>query len=378
MFAELSALSTIVQNITKYRLHAILMENFTSASYRDSFNFIPGLWISDVIICTFLAVISLYLFIALLCFHHKKVERPSIRNFWSLSSEWKHRVLCFYICVCIGFVSIFRHAYAIASLALVGQVVYNNLRLPNQTGDVMCDVLPRLDVFAHGVCTSLVMLFLWIRQRTFYRYSNLQWKYFKCCKGFSYAVAIMFIILDIYLCIVYMTKMRYRYVAGNCLIEMDWGKAYVLLIFPSFYIPFILQLCLLLLFVCPLKALRAHQKREGLLHNQLDSINIKAIWLAVLCVYTDDVVFPLFTELYEKLSVTPFFPLNISLVIYHLTTIVSFYCWREMLWPWKIKSRVRDFVNETSDQTTVLPSDICHAITNFGDHTSIREIGSSS
>ena len=143
-----------------------------------TYEFIPELWTTDVIVCSFLAIASLYLLTALVYYFCKnKKKTSSVEEFLLLSSERKYRLLSIHTCISIGFVSIFHHACSIGSLTLAGKVAYNNLSLSEKT--TICEFLPRFIVTAYGFGIDLVMLFLWLRQRTFYVHSSLEMKFLK-------------------------------------------------------------------------------------------------------------------------------------------------------------------------------------------------------
>ena len=102
----------------------------------------------------------------------------------------------------------FRHVCSIGLLVLTGQVVYYNLSQPETTFDTICNVLPRFDVIAYGFGISLVMLFLWFRQTTFFVCSHFKIIHFKIWKIFSYLALFLLIFLCIDVFKWYMMKVN--------------------------------------------------------------------------------------------------------------------------------------------------------------------------
>ena len=366
---------SIIENTTS--TSSSFFENSTFVN-QTTFKFDLDFWISDVVICSFFAVASLYLLIALLYFYLKKIKRLIGQDF--LSSEWKYRVLSTYICISIGFVSMFRHVYSIASLTLVGLVTFHNLSMSETTADVMCDVLPRFDVITQGISIALVMLFLWFRQRTFYVHSYIKIKFYKVCKFFSYVVLIMCIILGIYSLIIYMIEVHYRYFAGYCLTEIVWDQVSLIVFYPVLYSLAALQSFLLILFIFPIFSLRSQRSHETQHKKEIARLSRKAhraMILTSICLLTDGASQLVFVTYYRRYLVFGFFPYNINLVVNHLVTIACFDCWKTMLWPWKTDTHKKSPSDEELYPMTVFPSDNRRTITDPGAHTSIREIKSS-
>ena len=333
-------------------------------------------WMADVIIISIVAPISLYLLIALLYFNHKTTN-GEFKNFFLISSERKHRLLCIYICISIGFLLTIRHAYSIGILIIEGLWFFRNLSLPQNNLDVVCNVF-RLDMIIYVIINTLVMLFLWFKQRTFYLHSHFQ-RNFKECILCSYAVLIIYIVLNVSLVIYLMYVLQFRFVRGYCFfissspsssVIMYWGTVLTVETTSVVMSSFLTQVILLLLFICPIMNLRSQQSREVQQNNQLDCLErktIKAICLAALCFVTDIAAYLLF--IFDVSSSI----LYINFVINHLAIIACFDCWKKLLWPWNIKSHRNDLDDEEVYQMTVFPSDARRTITDPGVHTSIRE-----
>ena len=341
------------------------------------FNFNSDWWRNDVIVSSCLAAASVYLFIALVSYYNKAVEKPSsIEEVFLPPSERKYRLLSIYICIVVGFVSMVRHVYSIGLLTLSGLVVFHNLSLPENT--TMCDVLPRFDVIAYIFGISLVMLFLWFRQKTFYVHSHIKMKCFKCWKVFSYFSMLLVIFSSISSITIFVIKIQYRYCNGNCLPDIDFDKDTYLTY--SYVLVLALQMFLVMLFNRPIQVLRAQRSRGVQPDNRDDRLYRKvhkAIVLASLCYGADSCVMGYFILFYRQNLMFGFFPFSINLFINHLATIACFDCWKVMLWPWSIKSRRNGFVDTQLYPITVFPSDTLWTITDPGAHTSIREIRSS-
>ena len=356
----------------------------TSNSSNQNFDFIPihpivsKFWMADVIIISIAAPISLYLLVALLYFHHK-TTKGEFKNFFLTSSERKHRLLCIYICISIGFLLTVRHAYSIGFLIVKGLLLFCNLLIPQNDLDVVCNVLSRLDMTIYFIIIILVMLCLWFKQRTFYVHSHFQ-KNFKECRLCSYTVLIIYIVSNIALLIYFMYEVQYRYVGGFCFsiiksyiikYNFAFSMAFSILGFMS---SFLIPLIFLLLFICPIIKLRSQQSREVQQSDQTDCLKrkmIKAICLAAFCWVTDIV-----TCLLLIFVLPAFYVIDINVIINLLAIIACFDCWKKLLWPWNTKSHRNDLVDEELYPMTVLSLDT-RTITDPGAHTSIREPRSS-
>ena len=139
--------------------------NFNETIYR----FRPGIWINDLVLSSFLALVSLYLAIALL-YHQIKVEKRLKDGLFRLPIEKRYGVLSKYTCIAIAIASIIRHINSIGLLLVEGSAVYSNASMLQVTAaGVVCDVLPPIGNVALTVGSGLVYLFLWFRQRVFLR-----------------------------------------------------------------------------------------------------------------------------------------------------------------------------------------------------------------
>ena len=338
----------------------------------------------DVIIVSIVAPISLYLLIALLYFNHK-TTKGEFKNFFLKSSQQKYRLLCNYICISIGFLSTVCHAYSIGFLIVRSLMLFHNLSLPQNSLDVVCNVLCRLDISIYVIINILVMLFLWFKQRTFYLHSHFQ-RNFKECKLCSYAVLIVNIVLNVAAFIYYMYELQHQYVGGFCFLTTRFPsssvimyKRIVLTVSKAFLISvgmssFLLHVIFLLLFICPLINLRSQRSRKVQQKNQLDCLRrkmIRAICLAAICSATDIVAYLLLIFVARGSIFTT------DVVINHLAIIACFDCWKKLLWPWNIKSHKNGLDDEEVYRMTVFPSDARRTITDPGAHTSIREPRSS-
>ena len=368
----------LMENSTSF---SIIFKKNSTFSNETTFEFIPNLWICDVIICSFFAAASLYLLTALIHYVCKKLKRPSVQDFLLLSSERKYRLLSFYTCIVVGFVSMFRHVCFIGLLVLTGQVVYNNLSLPETTFDTICNVLPRFDVIAYGLGISLVMLLLWLRQATLHVYLPYNHRCFKSSKADRYVALILIISYWVVTLSFYIIAVRYRHFKGNCLAEINWNNINSFEIFNVLVAPvFAIQLLFLSYFTATIVVLRNQQNRRVRRNNQFDQLKRKAtkVWIiALFCMVTDVIFTTLFVAFHQQYFGFAYFPFSINLVINHLATIAFFDCWKTILWPWNLKFDKNGEVDEEVYRMTVFPSDARRTMTDPGAHTSIREPRSS-
>jgi len=149
------------------------------------YKFRPAIWISDLAISSFLALVSLYLLVALI-FHQLKVEKPRKQGFFQLPLEKRYRLLSLYICIFIDVASFIRHVNSMGLLLVEGNAVFSNASMfLTTTAAAACNILPPIGNITLTIGSGFVYLFLWFRQRIFYVHSSLKVLNNKCVRVFS-------------------------------------------------------------------------------------------------------------------------------------------------------------------------------------------------
>ena len=356
---------------------SVFVQNFSSLS-EPTVEYSWKVWISDVIICSILAPVSFYLLIALIYYHHRVENRNFCdcysKSFFQLSSEKKYRMLSKHTCIFIAISSTFRHAFSIVSLALIGRRAFNDLALNKNTSDVMCDILPRLDVVSQVVCMSLILLFMFFIQRTYYIQASYKIKWYRCAKRMSYAISAVYIVASVGTFILWMVTAQYEQVAGICITELK-KDPFVLSFSTWCGIMLMAQLLLLLLFLWPMLSMSSFFEDENnevivtdnskrYLKQWQRTTNIEFFYLISNATVGFIVIFWSADQRYS-----PFisFPFNINLVINNFLAIACFDCWKKRLWPWSVDFRGNPL------PMSVASTKAARTVTDFGAHTSIRE-----
>ena len=316
------------------------MANTTDFTKTTAFQFRPSIWINDLVISSILAVVSLYLSVALL-YHQVKVERRLRERFFQLPLEKRYGLLSKYTCICIGFASLIRLLNSIALLAVEGTAVLSNsLTLQIDSVEMVCDVVAPIGIFALTIGSGLVYLFLWFRQRVFYVHSSLKILNNNYVRFFSIAIIFGWILGWISLIIAYFIEVGYKYdKQGGCLFEEGTDMPYGFIIVSWSALSVVMQIGLLGLFVYPIlkRTLWINQQQQSGRNNPLLRRVKKAIILASICLGTDIFSVAVLVLVYEENANSAIFMYSVNLVINHLVTIVCFDHWRNLLWPWKAR-----------------------------------------
>ena len=161
-----------------------------------------AIWINDVVFRCILAVVSLYLLIALF-YHQMKFKRPrKTERFFHLSVRRRYERLSRFVCYLIAFASVLRHAAEI----VCGVLETNKTILYDKTGETFCDIVHPLAHIALTIGIDLFYLFLWLKQRVFYVDSSMKVINNNCLEVLSFCIRI---VMSLYWCslfIVYFIK----------------------------------------------------------------------------------------------------------------------------------------------------------------------------
>ena len=306
--------------------------DFNETIYR----FRPGIWINDLVIISFLTLVSLYLLVALL-YHHIKVDNQHNGTFFCLSVEEKYSLLSKYACIFIAVASLLLHVSSITVRLIEGNAVFDNASMV-QTVDIqiVCRAFPPIRNFAITFGSGLVYLFLWFRQRVFYVHSSLKILSNKCLRVFSFAVLVLWILLWISLVFSYLIEVQYRFdFRSGCLAEVGSDMPYFVLVFVWAAASILMQIALLSLFIYPIlkrNLWRSHQQNQG--YSRLMKRVKKAVILESICLGTDILSVVVLFLLYEENATQAIFMYSLNLVVNHLVVIGCFDCWKKLLWPW--------------------------------------------
>ena len=319
------------------------MENSTNFNQSVGFTFKLHVWILDTAIDGTLLVISVYLLSALV-FYQLKIEQPRKKRFFSLSVEQKYKVLSKYACILIAVSSFLRLSVSFSGLWLDFYIVNYNLTVSEEAMiKPVCKALPTLRNLALTIGTGLVFLFLWFRQRIFYIHPSLKILSNKCLRIFSFGIIIGWLLFCIALYPAYFILVRFHYVKNiGCMVQKETFKSYLYLTLCWATMSIFIQISLLFLFIYPIlkrSAWISHQKNEQ--QNPSDLINRvkKAIILALIAFATD--IFSILANalLGVENTTKPTFDFGANLIVNQLVTIACFDYWRQLLWPWNLKSK---------------------------------------
>ena len=342
------------------------MKNLTNSN-ETAYRFRREIWISDIAISSILAVFSFYVLVALV-YNQICLEEPRNKNFFRLPLGRRYSLLSKYTCIAIAIASLTRHLGSIGGFLVADNVIFSNESIhQSNTVEIYCDVLPPIGNFGLTAGSGLVYLFLWFRQRVFYVQSSLQVINSKCLRVFSTAIIILWIMFWISLFFVYFIKVSYRYdKAGVCQYVLDTGRdwTYGEIIVVWSVASFLMQLCLLGLFIYPMPKRNVWLKTQNDVQNKVLMRRVKkALIMSSLCLGTDILSGVILAILHEENTNTPIFSYSVNLVINHLATIAWFDNWKQMLWPWNVKRYAKNCSIESQAQHT----------TDFGADTSIVE-----
>ena len=286
---------------------------------------------------------SLYFVVALLT-HQTKTEKIHHKSFFQLSLEIKYSVLSRHTCISIAFVSLLRNLNEMGFLAIGGVTFLSTeTNQPSAEAEIACNVLARLDIFPLAISNGLVYFFLWLRQSIFYIQPHLKALNRKCVQVFSIGILIFYLAFGISLFVFYLIKFQYQInKSGFCQSESKigsdgWSYSGLILVFAVGSI--LMQIVLLCLFVNPLLKRRLWRNSQKSKRNcRLMKTVRKAIVLASICIVTDILTFAANLLLFEKHTNRILFPYSVNLIVNCLVAIACFDCWKQILWPWKLKS----------------------------------------
>ena len=296
------------------------------------FHFRWEIWMNDMVFRHILALVSLYLLIALI-YHKLKKLSPQQRNEILVLRYFAY---CQYTCIAIAVVSFVRHATEIVG----GYLEQNNGVFTPESLETFCDIIRPVANFALTAGNGLVFLFLWLAHRVFYANSHLKVISNRCLEVFSFSTIIVWVLFWISMLIIYVLHISYRFdESGICQYELatgsDWTYGEIIIVWTVASI--LMHLCLIGLFIYPLVRGVWLQRRMGAERehvSRLRSTIKKAFIIALTCFITDLISGGILLIFYRENTNTPTFSYSLNLVVNHLATIVWFPEWRELLWPW--------------------------------------------
>ena len=133
------------------------------------FQFRREIWMNDMVFRHILALVSLYILIALI--YHKCKNLPLEEN--DMNSQYsarKNSLFCQYSCIAIAVVSFVRYATEIVG----GYLEQNNKVFTPESLETFCDIIRPIANLALTAGSGLVFLFLRLAHRVFYVNQHLR------------------------------------------------------------------------------------------------------------------------------------------------------------------------------------------------------------
>ena len=327
----------------------INFSNFNETQYL----FREHIWQANVIIDAVLMIISIYLATSLI-FHKLKREETKKEKFFRLGLEDKFAVISKFICILIAFSSIYRNANSIVLLWVEKTAVLNNSTMIEYEVNTACKALPKIGNVALTIGFGLAYLFLWFRQRLFYIHPALKTLNNIKIRALSFGIIIIWFLYYLATMFSYFSIVRYEFhQQGGCVIVDSTSEAYGFIIIAWSAVSIIIQICLLGLFVYPILRKTSWGSKKNI--HLLKRVK-KAVFLTAVCLITDGISVVVIVVLYVPNASSAFFIYNINLVINHLVTIACFDHWKELLWPWNVKSKAIFFANFRKEEQTLSTS----------------------
>ena len=206
--------------------------------------------------------------------------------------------------------------------------------------DYACYVLLTLINLALTVGGSLVVVFLWLRQRVFYIHPSLNVLNNFVVKCISSGIIAIWFLYYLSIFISYLIVIENHYDQRIGCIHTDKSyDAYLSFIVSWSVLSAFMQTVLLGLFIHPIynRALWRGQNNDG--NSKLMKRVKKAIIFTFISLITDVLTTVFAYTVNCKGTNEAVFGLTLNLVINHSITIACFDHWRNILWPWNFKSR---------------------------------------
>ena len=207
-------------------------------------------WISNIAICSFVSLVSLYILLALV-YHKIRLKKPHPKGFLQLPIEERYRILSKCICISIAIAPLILFLSSVSYWAVEGITIFSGSNLT--AAETVCDVSLRITNAAITGGNGFVYLFLWLRQRVFYVHPSLEIFNNKYVSIFSFAVLILWILFWISLAIPYFMKVQYRLISRiGCIVDKGSFKLYSKVVLAWTAVSILMQMSLLSLFVYPI------------------------------------------------------------------------------------------------------------------------------
>ena len=307
-------------------------------------------WIINIVICSLVSLISLYILLALL-YHKIRVEKPRQTGLLQLPIEKKYSILSKYACISINIASLVLFVCSV-SFWLVEDIAISGF---NKTAaETVCVGFSRIIITGFTVGNGLVYSFLWLRQRVIYVHPSLKVLNNKYVRVFSFLVLILWILFWISIVTAYFTKVQYNRSRNNgCSINEDSADPYKEIVVTWNGVSILMQISMLSLFIYPILK-QASWRNQQSKPNLMRKVK-KAVVFASICLGTDIVSIVVYSILgTECVANSTIWVFDISLLINHLITIGCFDHWKKLLWPWNEK--ISGVVRVESDSNETVPA----------------------
>ena len=242
----------------------------------------------------------------------------------------------------MAIVFLLRNLNQVELLAIDGVAFY--MMQTTVQADTACNVLSRLAIVFIGLSSFAANLVLWFRQSIFYLEPRIKALNKKWVQVFSIGVLICYILFLVSLLVAYQITFRHEIdKLGYCQSESNigsdnWSYSVLNLVFALGLI--FMQIALLLLFINPLRKQRSWTNTSQNERNPGFKRTVKkAIALTSICIVTDICTYAVNFLLFEEHTNRVLFTSNINLTANYLAAIACFDKWKQIIWPWKIKSQ---------------------------------------
>ena len=335
--------------------------------------FYRTIWLTDVIINSFLCVLSLYIVVALIFYELKRVERKTKKS-TVLNLEGKFTQSTREICIATSIPTFLYHVFSLCTLAIQKTVSNNDLPIRGKSPmENSCQVLSGLEIFIMIMCTGLVYLHLWSRQRAFYLNLSLEVLNSPCVKITSYCLLALWICYFIPAPIVSCAIVRYKLrIPGGChVVDKTWG-VYRDIILTWMIVSIFMQIALLSLFLNPIlrrtQLMKRNTRKSSVDSNSASTLTFrllkrikKVVILTVTCLISHIIIATTTLFIYRPNANTYVFIYNLNFMINLFAIIGCFDNWSFMLWPWTEKFKTSGTHHRRKSVSSTENLSSCHS-----------------